>query len=128
MLQTDRLTNSANNVVEDIEFVVAQLVKCSMHKFVFVTTFEFCSVPLFIVRHTCSSQMFVTYIMEGQVTFPLLLPQPPLIMEGQVTFPFMLQHPLITEGQVKVKTYCLSLGQIWPHTLVVYITLFFYGY
>ena len=35
----------------------------------------------------CLSQMFVTYITEGQVTFPLLLPQPPLITEGQVTFP-----------------------------------------
>ena len=73
-------------------------------------------------------------ITARQITIPLLLPPPsdygktsyisspattpPLITEGQVTLPFMLQHPLITEGQVKVKPYCLSLGQIWPHTLV----------
>ena len=56
--------------------------------------------------------------MEGQVTFPLLLP-PLLIMEGQVTFPLMLKHTLITEGQVTVKPYSLSLGQIWPLTLVI---------
>ena len=42
--QKDRLTNSVNKVVDDIQFVVAQLVKCPMHKFVFITTFElFCS-------------------------------------------------------------------------------------
>ena len=41
-------------------------------------------------------------------------------MEGQVTFPFMLQNPLIREGEVTVKPYNLSLGQIWPHMLVEY--------
>ena len=55
--------------------------------------------------------------MEGQVTFPLLLP-PLLITEGQVTFLLMLQHTLITDGQVTVKPYSLPLGQIWPPTLV----------
>ena len=73
-------------------------------------------------------------ITEGQVTFPLLLPQPsdygrtsyisspattpPLITEGQVTYPLMQQYPLILEEQVTVKHYCLSLSQIWLHTLV----------
>ena len=55
--------------------------------------------------------------MEGQVTFTVLLP-PPLIAEGHVTFPL-----LITVGQVTVKTYCLSLGQIWPLSLVEYISI-----
>ena len=33
-------------------------------------------------------------IMDGQVTFPLLLPHPlPQITEGQITFPLQLPHP-----------------------------------
>ena len=77
-------------------------------------------------------------ITEGQVTFQLLPPcpstpscllppgygrksyisppakTPPLITEGQDTFLLLLQHPLIREGQVTVKPYGLSVGQIWP--------------
>ena len=72
-------------------------------------------------------------VMEGQVTFPLLLLSHPwlwkdklhfpscyhhpLIMEGQVTFPLLLQHPLVLEGPV-TETILPFLGQIWPLTLV----------
>ena len=74
-------------------------------------------------------------IMEGHVTFPLLLPHPPdyrwtsyisLLLQqppphaklqmDKIHFPSCCNIPwsLIVEGQVTVKPYCLSLGQIWP--------------
>ena len=41
-----------------------------------------------------------------------------MITEGHITFLCLLLHPLIMEGQVTVKPYCLYLGQIWAPTLV----------
>ena len=80
--------------------------------------------------HFPSSYHAPLLLTEGQVTLLLLLlppgygrtsyisplanTPPPLVMEGQVTFLLLLQHPLITEGQVTVKPYGLSVGQIWP--------------
>ena len=116
MLQTDRLTNSVNKVVDDIQFVVAQLVKCPMHKFVFITTFElFCSMLMWqtcvtnicdkhknetqtedsfqscdehIVKHYALYQLSYSKLLNIQDIKSLYS----MITEGQVTFLLLILH------------------------------------